>query len=122
FPVLAAFNGTLRQQLTNTLYFSFTRPLHLIPVLFVHIFPLALSYVNLQILPLTAFLWASFGFGAIAMYCSTFHLKAFRPFLGRVDAAGDPVAKGQENDPNLILSEHDESEERTLAEMRKFGL
>lgn len=119
FPAISAFKGTLKQHMANTAFFAFSRPHCLIAVAALHVGPVVASYLNLQFLPLAAFLWALCGFGLIAWLCSFFHLRQYVPFLAELDAAGDPVSEDQ-LDGELMMQ--DESEEKTLAEMRKFGL
>lgn len=119
FPAISAFSGTLKQQAMNTAFFAFSRPHYLLVVAALHVGPVVASYINLQFLPLAAFLWALGGFGLVALLCSFFHLRQYAPFLSELDAAGDPVSE-DELDDELMMQ--DESEEKTLAEMRKFGL
>ena len=120
FPVMAAFNGTLKELVVDSVYFAFTSPVNLVLILFANFFPLFLTYANLELLPLSAFLWAMFGFGAVAMFCSSRLLPKFRPHLDAVDICGDVIDEDSVGDPNLIT--HEESEEHTLDEMRKFGI
>lgn len=119
FPAIAAFKGTLREQATNTAYFAFSRPHYLVIVAALHVVPVVVSYMDLKYLPLAAFLWALCGFGLIAFLTSFFHLRQYAPFLKDLDLAGDPVGEDQA-DEDLMMQ--DESEEKTLAEMRKYGL
>lgn len=123
FPCLAAFKGSMKEQLSNAAFFAFSRPHYLIVVAVLHVVPLAATYVYLHFLPLSSFLWALCGFGLIAYLCNLLHLRQFTPFLTALDAAGDPIYDDQSDD-ELVTDddEADESEEKTLAEMRKFGL
>lgn len=119
FPVIAAFRADIRHQVTNTAYFAFSRPHYMVAVAALHIVPVIMTYLNLKYLPLSAFLWALGGFGLLAFLCSFLHLRQYAPFLHELDAAGDPVSEDQA-DSELMMQ--DESEEKTLAEMRKYGL
>lgn len=120
FPVIAAFRGGLVQLVCNSIFFAVGNPLHLALILFIHVAPLTLTYLYLQILPLTAFLWCTVGFSGAAMFCANLLLRQFKPYLPMVDASGDIVEPGEEE--GLNLGRHDSSEQATLAEMWKYGL
>lgn len=119
FPVVAAFRGDMRSQVANTAFFAFSRPHYLIVVAALHVAPVVLTYANLKYLPLSAFLWAVCGFGLIAYISSFFHLRQYTPFLPALDPDGNPIGDGQEDEGG---GAPDESEEKTLAEMMKYGL
>lgn len=119
FPAVAAFKGSIREHVTNAAFFAFSRPHYLIVVSALHLSPVLLTYLNLQYLPLAAFLWALCLFGLIAHLASFFHLRAYTPFLDQLDLAGDPVGEDQMSEDLMM---QDDSEEKTLAEMRKYGL
>ena len=119
FPNVAAFRSDARGVVANTAYFAFSRPHYLVCVAALHVLPVLATYWNLRYLPLAAFLWALCGFGLVAYLASFFHLRQYAPFLEQLDAAGDPVSDEQQ-DEDLMMQ--DESEEKTLAEMRKYGL
>ena len=95
FPVMAAFRGTLPALLRHSLYFAFHRPLNLLVIVFFHVFPLFLTYSDLQNLPLYAFLWCFAGFGAVEMLTAFLLSREFAPYLSAVDADDEssPVEK-----------------------------
>ena len=66
FPTMAAFENSIGVLIRHSIYFALKKPLKLIVLLFFHVFPLYLTYSDAQYLPLYAFLWCFFGFGAIA--------------------------------------------------------
>ena len=86
----------------------------------------AFLYHFLELLPLFAFLWAMFGFAAVALCCDALLLKQFLPYLPEVDAAGDIIPEDQLDDPGLLTGSSREQmrdeEAKTLAEMTKYGL
>lgn len=120
FPTMTAFRAGLLQLVCSSIFFAVGNPLHLILILFAHAAPLALTYLYLQILPLTAFLWCTVGFSGVAMLCASLLLRQFKPYLPMVDACGDIIEPGEKGDLNP--GQRDSSEEATLAEMRKYGL
>ena len=85
FPVMAAFRGTLPELLRHSLYFAFHKPLNLLAIVFFHVFPLLLTYSDLQNLPLYAFLWCFAGFGAVEMLTASLLSREFAPYLSAVD-------------------------------------
>jgi len=125
FPVIAAFNGGYGELLKNALYFAFSKPLRMLACLALNVVPLAATYASPRFLPLWAFLWLLFGFGAIACLTGKIMLKQFMPFLPEVDICGDIIPPGQEDDPNIMVGEDssgDDFDEKTLQEMMKYGL
>ena len=95
-----------------------------------------LTYSDRSYLPLYAFLWVMFGFGAIALLTSYLLLSEFEPYLPVVDECGDFILKrdGTPLMPGEELDEEDEdlladamgdmgmTEEEVLEEMRKLGM
>lgn len=127
FPVIAAFNGGIMELLRNALFFAFSAPLRMLLCVALLIGPLVLCYTQLWLLPLWAFVFSMFGFGLIAFVSTKIMIKQFEPFLPMVDICGDIVPEGMEDDPNIILADgssmtDDEMDEKTLAEMMKYGL
>ncbi len=80
-PTMTAFQDTIPHLLRNAWFFAIRKPFKSLVILFFDVFPLVLTYTDLQNLPLYAFLWVMFGFGAIAMLGATLLLKQFNEFL-----------------------------------------
>ena len=80
-PVMAAFADTIPHLMRNAIYFICKKPLKTLVILFFNVFPLYLTYTDLQMLPLYAFCWFFFGFGAVAMIGSSLLVKEFAPYL-----------------------------------------
>ncbi|MBR4193833.1 MAG: DUF624 domain-containing protein [Oscillospiraceae bacterium] len=129
FPVMAAFANKLPVLFRSAYYFALKNPLKLIVLLFFHVFPLYLTYTDAQMLPLYAFLWTFFGFGAIAMLTAKLLLPLFTPLLPLVDEAGDfilddegkPLMPGDE-DRITDSGVREKTEQEILEEMKKLGM
>ena len=129
FPVIAAFENKLPVLFRSAYYFALRKPLRLLVLLFFHIFPLFLTYTDAQMLPLYAFLWTFFGFGAIAMLTAKLLLPLFTPLLPLVDEAGDfilddegkPLMPGDE-DRITDSGVREKTEQEILEEMKKLGM
>lgn len=81
FPTIAAFRDTLPHLVRNAIFFA-VRRIWSIPILLVaYVFPLALTYTDRDLLPLYAFCWTVFGFGALAMLSSSLLLPVMEPYL-----------------------------------------
>ncbi len=104
-PTMAAFADTIPHLIRNGWYFALHRPFASLVILFFDIFPLVLTYTDLQNLPLYAFLWCMFGFGAIALLGATLLLKQFALYL-----------PGAEED-DLVMDPKDD-EEKALDDLR----
>ncbi|MBQ9521121.1 MAG: DUF624 domain-containing protein [Oscillospiraceae bacterium] len=115
FPVMAAFRGTLPALLRHSLYFAFHKPLNLIIIVFFHVFPLFLTYSDLQNLPLYAFLWCFIGFGAVEMLTAALLSREFAPYLSAVDEYGNPVTETEQGHV-------EKSEAEILEDMRKLDM
>ncbi len=135
FPTMAAFQNTLPNLMKNGLYFAFHKPWWLVVNLFFHIFPLYLTYSDPQMMPLYAFCWFFFGFGAITMLTARLLLKDFSKYLPIVDDFGDFILTedGEKIMPGSpeekayyesegYYSDDGKSEEDVLEEMRKLGM
>lgn len=84
-PTMAAFADSIPHLIRNGWFFALKRPLVSLVILFFDLFPLMLTYTDPKNLPLYAFLWSLFGFGAIAMLGSTLLLKQFEVYLPKND-------------------------------------
>ena len=94
-PTMAAFADTIPHLIRNGWFFACRRPFKTLVILFFDCFPLYLTYSDQHMLPLYAFLWCLFGFGAIAMLGATLLVKEFAEFLPKneeVDEVFDPKA------------------------------
>ena len=129
FPTMAAFEDTLPNLARNSLYFALRKPLKLAVILFFHVFPLLLTYTDAQMLPLYAFLWCTFGFGAIAMLTARLLLPEFQPYLPLVDECGDFILDRDGNrlkpgdaPEDAPKSHREKTEKEILEEMRRLGM
>lgn len=89
FPSIAAFEGKIKDHIRNAIYFSFHKPWFIPVNLFFHIFPLYLTYSDPHLMPLYAFCWFFFGFGAIVMLTARLLIKDYNKYLPLVDDFGD---------------------------------
>ena len=121
FPVMAAFQGDIPTLLKHSLYFAFHRPLHLLTIVFFHVFPLFLTYSDLTNLPLYAFLWCFFGFGAVEMLSASLLLRDFVKYLPAVDQFGNFLTD-EELGAGADESAAEKSEAEILEEMRKLDM
>ena len=129
FPTMAAFDNTLPNLARSGIYFALRKPLKLAVNLFFHAFPLFLTYTDAQYQPLYAFLWAAFGFGAIAMLTARLLLPEYTPFLPLVDECGDFILDkdGRQQKPSdaaepASAGHHELTEKEILEEMKKLGM
>lgn len=89
FPVLAAFESSTLQLLKNAFYFTARNPLRAVVILAVNVLPLMITYMDLQRLPLYAFLWSTCGFSVTAAVVSRMLIKDFSRFLPDPDDFAD---------------------------------
>ena len=89
FPVIVAFSNRLPVLFRSAYYFAFKKPLKLIVLLFFYVFPMLLTYLDAQLMPLYAFVWTFFGFGAIGMLTAKLLVTDFQPLLPLVDEEGN---------------------------------
>lgn len=107
-PVMAAFSDTLPHLVKNAFYFLGKKPWKAAVILFFDIFPLVLTYSDLESLPLYAFIWVLCGFGLQAMLGATLLMPEFAPYLS-----------GTENESDTDCR-HIPTEKEILADMRKL--
>lgn len=133
FPTMAAFSDSIPNLARNGLYFAIRKPFKLLVNLFFHFFPMFLTYSDRSYLPLYAFLWTMFGFGAITLLTSSLLLPEFEPYLPLVDECGDfirnregrPLMPGEEDQlepEDMEGGGMDMDDEKVLEEMRKLGM
>lgn len=130
YPVLVSFEGKIGALIGHSLYFAFHKPWKMAILLFFNVFPMYLTFTDPQDMPLYAFLWAFFGFGAIAMLNMRLLLPEFLPYLPVVDSAGDfildehgeKIRPGSEEDTGNGRGEEEKTEKEILKEMEKLGM
>ena len=119
FPTMAALKATIPQLIRNSIYFAFGNPLHLIVILFAHVVPMAVTYMDLQRLPMYAFLWCLFGFAAVGLLTVSLLLPGYMPYLKKDTEVPRGSRKGGEDAEH---DEHRKSEAEILEEMQKLGM
>ena len=114
YPVMASFNGTIREHYVNSIYFAFRKPLRMILLVGVEAGAAFLTYGFLDMLPLWAFCWFFFGFGAIAMLGAKLLLPLFKPFQ---EKKSDPGSSNGLKETSFRLSDDDEDSMDELQKM-----
>ena len=114
-PVMAAFEDTLPHLIRNAFYFLGKKPWKAVVILFFDIFPMVLTFSDLQSLPLYAFLWVLCGFGLQAMLAATLLLPEFEPYLS-------PKKECKEEDEGTEAQGHTKTEKEILEDMQKLGM
>ena len=84
-------------------------------ILFFDIFPFVLTFSDLQMLPLYAFLWVLCGFGLQAMLGATLLLPEFEPYLAPKEE------EGKEETPEGSTA-RTQTQEEILEDMQKLGM
>ena len=88
FPTMAAFKAGLKELLKDSIFFAFRKPLYLIVILFFSIFPMVLTFMDFQMLPLYAFIWVTCGFSLVCLVTDILLLREYEPYLPKVDEFG----------------------------------
>ena len=114
-PVMAAFQDSLPHLIRNAAYFIGKKPWKALVILFFDIFPFVLTFSDLQMLPLYAFLWVLCGFGLQAMLGATLLLPEFEPYL-------TPKEEDRKEDPPEGSTERTQTQEEILEDMQKLGM
>ena len=114
FPVMAAFEDTLPHLLRNAVFFAAKNPIRLLVLVFMHVFPFLVTYLDERMQPLYVFLWAVCGFAAIAMLTSSMLLKDFARYLPKPDEPDEDELPGAD--------EASHSPGKSLKEMKKLGM
>lgn len=96
---------TVLNLIKSAVYFAIHHVGKLIVILFFNVFPMVLTYTDLQYQPLYAFCWCTFGFAAVAMLGAKLLLPDFKPHLD-----------SQDDFPE------EKSEKEILKEMKKLGM
>lgn len=89
FPTMAAFRASLKELVKDSVFFAFRKPLYLLVVLFFSIFPMVLTFTDIQLLPLYAFIWVTCGFSLVCLVTDSLLLKEYQPYLPKVDEYGN---------------------------------
>ena len=91
FPTMAAFQAGLKELVTDSLFFAFRKPHYLIVVLFFSVFPMFLTFLDIQMLPLYAFIWVTCGFALVCLVTDSLLLREYEPYLPKVDEYGNRI-------------------------------
>lgn len=81
YPVIAAFEGTLKMQLKNAFIFSMSKIVKTILMTIIWGFPIIITFWDVQLQPLYVFCWFFFLFSTLAYICSHWFYKMFKPYL-----------------------------------------
>jgi uncharacterized membrane protein YesL len=135
FPSIAAFEGKISAHIRNAIYFAFHKPWWIPVNLFFHVFPLYLTYSDPQMMPLYAFCWFFFGFGAIVMLTSRLLIKDYNRFLPLVDFGdfiltedgqkimpGSPEEKALYEEGGEAFGNNSMTEEEMIEELQKLDM
>lgn len=114
-PVMAAFQDSLPHLIRNAAYFIGKKPWKALVILFFDIFPFVLTFSDLQMLPLYAFLWVLCGFGLQAMLGATLLLPEFEPYL-------TPKEEDRKEDLPEGSTARTQTQEEILEDMQKLGM
>ena len=114
-PVMAAFQDSLPHLIRNAAYFIGKKPWKALVILFFDIFPFVLTFSDLQMLPLYAFLWVLCGFGLQAMLGATLLLPEFEPYL-------TPKEEEGKEEPPEGSTARTQTQEEILEDMQKLGM
>jgi uncharacterized membrane protein YesL len=114
-PVMAAFQDSLPHLIRNAAYFIGKKPWKALVILFFDIFPFVLTFSDLQMLPLYAFLWVLCGFGLQAMLGAALLLPEFEPYL-------TPKEEDGTEDPPEESTARTQTQEEILEDMQKLGM
>jgi uncharacterized membrane protein YesL len=99
FPVMAAFDDSLRGLVRNAFYFIGKNPVRALLIALINAVPIVWTYMDLQRLPLYSFIWVTLGFSACAMAVSSLLIGDFNRFLPTLDEFGN-IAE-EEKGPDL---------------------
>ena len=102
FPSIAAFEGKITAHIRNAIYFAFHKPWWIPVNLFFHIFPLYLTYSDPHLMPLYAFCWFFFGFGAITMLTARLLIKDYNKYLPLVDARREELGDSGKTEEEIL--------------------
>ena len=136
FPSISAFEGKISNHIRNAIYFAFHKPWWIPVNLFFHIFPLYLTYSDPQLMPLYAFCWFFFGFGAITMLTARLLIKDYNKYLPLVDDFGDfiltedgkqimpgsPEEKALREEGGDSFGGHEMTDEEMIKELEKLDM
>lgn len=106
FPIMATFEGKLRDLLKNCIYFIGKNPVTALMIAVFNICPMVLTYVFFEYLPLSAFLWCAIGFSLVAFINANFLYRLFKVNLDVID-----------NEKNIY-----KNDKKQLIEMEKLGM
>ena len=121
FPVMAAFDAPLKKLVMHALYFIMKRPLNALIIVALHVVPVYLTIMLVQLLPLFGFLWVMAGGSAIAMATDSMLLPQFIPHLPKVDLCGEIIPEGME-DEFPTQEEPMQTDTKTLEDIQKLGM
>ena len=88
-------------------------------ILFAHSVPMVITYMDLQRLPMYAFLWCLCGFAAVGLLTVSLLLPEYMPYLQKETEIPPGSSEGGEDAEH---DEHRKSDAEILEEMQKLGM
>ena len=122
FPVLAAFDDSMKGLIRNSVFFAGKNVIRSIILVAVYAVPLTITYLDRRMFPLYGFIWTVIGFAFVAMISARLLLKDFEKYLPPVpgadgeDISDDSIYYGNAADPEKKESG------RELEDMKKLGM
>ncbi|MGO5096761.1 YesL family protein [Agathobaculum sp. LCP25S3_E8] len=99
FPVMATFEGSMRDTFKLSVYFAVGNVPGTLAIVLLHVVPLVLTYLDIALLPLAAFLWCLCGFAVITLCNARILMRRFACYLEPVEQ------ESQEKEHKRVLEE-----------------
>ncbi len=93
FAVIAAFAGPIKHHFKNSILFAFMHFPSTMLIALVSLLPMYMTYQDLELFPMYAFCWASFGFGLTAYIDALMFYRMFRPYLEKANGESSQEQK-----------------------------
>ena len=120
FPVLSAFDDSLKGLIRNSVFFAGKNVVRAVILVLIYAVPLGITYLDRRMFPLYGFLWTVIGFGFAAMISARLLLKDFEKYLPPVEAeediSDDSIYYGNKALPG------NEDPRKALEDMEKMGM
>ena len=120
FPVLSAFDDSLKGLIRNSVFFAGKNVFRSILLVAIYAVPLGITYLDRRMFPLYGFLWTVIGFSLAAMISARLLLKDFEKYLPPLEQAEDVTDESRYY--GTPSAKPDEKPGKALDDMKKLGM
>ena len=121
FPVLSAFDDSMKGLLRNSIFFAGKNVFRSILLVALYAVPLGITYLDRRMFPLYGFLWTVIGFALVAMISARLLLKDFEKYLPPLPGTDSDAVSDDSIYYGTPKEQGTDGSKKELEDIRKLG-